>query len=238
MLKLCCKDYLASRWLWLSVAVLYILYIVQPMGQTILVMALGLLVVYATLSITMIFEDQSRTETLYVSLPLERKTIVRARYLLGGLIMLGGAVLIFGSAALALAVLKAPAYEKALSPLLSFDGIAGYFAAAVLLLASFVPLSYRFGLGRGNVIYAGGLVVFFSILAGLERLASRTLHLISPVFTVGFFKDPGVGTIGLIGSIRAALGTLLFVGSGLALLSLLTVLSLWLATRLYERKEF
>jgi hypothetical protein len=61
MLKLCYKDYLASRWLWLSVAVLFILYIIQPMGQATVIMTLGVLAVYAALSVSMIFEDQGRT---------------------------------------------------------------------------------------------------------------------------------------------------------------------------------
>ncbi|MDH4272253.1 MAG: ABC-2 transporter permease, partial [Candidatus Aminicenantes bacterium] len=89
MLKLCYKDYLASRWLWLSVAVLFILYIIQPLGQTIIMMMLGSLAVYAVLAVTLIFEDQSRTEVLYASLPLKRRTIVRGRYLLAGIIVLG-----------------------------------------------------------------------------------------------------------------------------------------------------
>jgi hypothetical protein len=238
MLKLCYKDYLASRWLWLSVAVLFILYIIQPMGQTTIIMMLGVLAVYAALSVSMIFEDQGRTETLYASLPLERRTIVRGRYLLAGLIIIGGAAVVFGSAALTLVLLKTPAYEKALSPLLSVDGMMGFLFVSAFLLALFMPLYYRFGLGKGNVIYVGGLVALFLILAGLERLASQTFGIIPPVFTPGFRLDPGRGIVVLIGSARTALGPAPFILLFLTLLILLTETSLRLSVRFYDRKEF
>lgn len=238
MLKLCYKDYLASRWLWLSVAVLFILYIIQPMGQTTVVMALGALAVYAALSVTLIFEDQGRTETLYASLPLERRTIVRGRYLLAGLIVLGGAAVIFGSAALILAVIKAPAYEKALSPLLTVDGLAGFLLASVFLLAVFLPLYYRLGLGKGNIVFFGLLLAFFVIATGLERLASRTLHLMGPVFTAGFLQEPGRGMIGLVASLRTALGPFLFIASILAATALCVLISLHFSNRFYDRREF
>lgn len=237
MLKLCYKDYLASRWLWLSVAVLFILYIIQPMGQTLIVMTLGALSVYAALSVTLIYEEQNRTETLYASLPLDRRTIVRGRYLLSGLIVLGGAALIFGSAALILTVLKAPAYDKALSPLLSFDGFVGFFLAAVLLLAVFLPLYYRLGLGRGNIAYLGVLFGLLLVLAGLERITSATLRIIPPLITGNFLKDPGRGMIELIASARGALGLPLFVALILGILGLLAALSLRIATRIYDKKE-
>ncbi len=237
MLKLCYKDYLAGRWLWLGVAVLFILYIIQPMGQTILIMAFGTLAVYGLLAVTLIYEDQGRTETLYASLPLKRRTIVRGRYLLSGLILLGGGAVIFGSAALILASLKAPAYGKALSPLLSAEGIAGYFLATVFLLSSFLPLYYRFGLGRGNLLYFSGLFAFLLAVAGLERLASGPLHLISPLFTADFLGDPARGFLGLIGSARETLGPFLSFIFVLSLLSLLVLASIRLSTRFYCRKE-
>jgi hypothetical protein len=237
MLKLCYKDYLAGRWLWLTVAVLFILYIIQPMGQTTIIMTLGVLAVYAALSVSMIFEDQGRTETLYASLPLKRRTIVRGRYLLAGLIVVGGAAVVFGSAALTLALLKAPAYEKALLPVLSVDGMTGFLFVSAFLLAVFMPLYYRFGLGKGNVIYVGGLVAFLVIMTGLERLASRTLHLIGPVFTADFLRDPARGLLGLIGSTREALGPTLFICCILGVLTVLVATSLRLSTSFYDKKE-
>jgi hypothetical protein len=55
MFKLCYKDYLASRWLWLSAAILYLLYILQPLGQSLMVMAFGAMAIFGALSITLIW---------------------------------------------------------------------------------------------------------------------------------------------------------------------------------------
>jgi hypothetical protein len=237
MLKLCYKDYLASRWLWLSVAVLFILYIIQPMGQSIIIMMLGTLAVYGILAVTLIYEDQNRTEALYASLPLKRRTSVRGRYLLAGIFVIGGAAVVFGSAALTLALLKAPAYEKALTPLLSVEGIIGYLLTTVFLLTSFLPLYYRFGLGRGNLFYFSGLFALLLAVAGLERLASGPLHLMSPLFTTDFLRDPARGLLGLLGSVGETLGPFLSFVFVLSLLSLLVSASLRLSTRFYDRKE-
>ncbi len=237
MLKLCYKDYLASRWLWLSVAVLFVLYIIQPMGQTMIVMMIGALSIYAALSVSMIYEEQNRTEMLYASLPLDRRTVVRGRYLLSGLVLLGGAAVIFGSAALILSLVKNPAYDKALSPLLSFDGVAGFLFAAVLLLSVYLPLYYRFGLGKGNIAYLGVLFGLLLALAGLERIASGPLRIIPPFLAADFLKDPGKGTIGLIATVRGALGLPLFFVVIVATLGLLAAVSLRISIRLYRGKE-
>ncbi len=151
MLKLCYKDYLASRWLWLSVAVLYLLYIVQPLGQSLMVMAFGAMAVFGALSITLIYEEQNRAEALYASLPLTRRRIVSGRYVLAGLLALAGAALIFGTAIPALALLKAPAYQSALGPLRSVEAAVGYLFIAGFLAAGFLPLYYRFGLANSIV---------------------------------------------------------------------------------------
>jgi hypothetical protein len=237
MLKLCYKDYLSSRWLWLCVVVLYVLYIIQPMGRVTLIMTFGALAVYATLAVTLIYEDQNKTEVLYASLPLTRRTIVHGRYLLTGFILLGGAAVIFGSAALTLVRLKAPAYQEALSPLLSVDGVTGYFIGAVFLLMSFLPFSYRFGLGRGIILHFSGLSVLVVAVAGLDKLVSGPLHLASPVFAAGFLQNPGGEILRALGYAREAIGPSLFILCVLALLILQVSISIRISTRVYQRKE-
>ncbi|MDH4271805.1 MAG: hypothetical protein OEW18_07495, partial [Candidatus Aminicenantes bacterium] len=135
------------------------------------------------------------------------------------------------------ALLKAPAYEKALSPLLSVEGFTGYLLATVFLLTSFLPLYYRFGLGRGNLFHFSGLFALLLALAGLERLASGPLHVVSPMFTADLLRDPARGLLGLIGSTQEALGAFLSVVFVLAFLALLISTSLQLSTRFYDRKE-
>lgn len=156
MLKLCYKDYLASRWLWLSAVILYFLYIVEPMGQSVMVMVFGAMYIFGSLAITLIWEEQNRTEALYASLPLTRRQIVSGRYLLVGFIVLAGAAVIFGTVVLGLALLRAPAYQSALGPLLSAEAGVGYFFTAVVLLTGFLPLYYRLGLAKGGLVFLVG----------------------------------------------------------------------------------
>ena len=238
MLRLCYKDCLACRWLWLSIAALYLLYIVQPLGQSVMVMAFGVMSVFGALSVNLIWEDQYRTEALYAGLPLTRRRIVGGRYLLAGFIGLAGAALIFGSAFLALFALRAPAYQSALKPLLSVEAATGYVVVAGFLAAGFLPLYYRFGLAKGNLVFLCGLAAMGLAIAGLERLASRTLKIIPPLFTPGFFKDPGTGSTGLVRSAVEALGLPLFIALFLIVLSALIFASFRLSVRTYEKKEF
>jgi len=238
MFKLCTKDYLASRWLWLSIAVLYFLYIFQPLGQSLMVMAFGAMTVFGALSITLIYEEQNRTEALYASLPLTRRRIVSGRYVLAGLLALAGAALIFGTAIPALALLKAPAYQSALGPLCSIEAAIGYLFIAGFLVAGFLPLYYRFGLAKGNLAFLSGLVALGLGIAGIERLASKTLKIIPPLFTPDFLKDPGRGAVDLLRSLRESLGFPLFIALTVMILAALVLLSLRLSVRFYEKKEF
>jgi len=238
MLRLCHKDYLASRWLWLSVASLYLLYVVQPLGQSLMVMAFGAMAVFGALSISLLYEEQYRTEAFYASLPLTRRQIVRGRYLLAGLLALAGAALIFGSAVPGPALLRAPAYQNALGPLRSVEAAVGYLFIAGFLVAGFLPLYYRFGLAKGNLAFLSGLVALGLGVAGIERLASRTLKIIPPLFTEDFFKDPGAGLLNLIRSLREALGFPLFIVVVVFISAALVLFSLRLSIRTYEKKEF
>jgi hypothetical protein len=107
----------------------------------------------------------------------------------------------------------------------------------VFLLSSFLPLYYRFGLGRGNLLYFSGLLALLLAVAGLEKLASGPLHLMSPLFTADFLGDPARGLLGLIGSAGGTLGPFLSYVFVLSLLSLFVLASLRLSTRFYDRKE-
>jgi hypothetical protein len=237
MLRLCYKDYLASRWLWLSVAVLYLLYIVQPLGRSLMVMVFGAMTVFGALTVTLIYEEQNRAEALYASLPLTRSQIVSGRYLLGNLIGLAGAALIFGTAVPALALLRAPAYRNALGPLLSVEAAVGYVFIAEFLVAGFLPLYYRFGLAKGNLAFLSGLVTLSLGVVGIERLASRTLKIVRPLFTPDFFKNPGRGTLDLLRSFRETLGFPLLIFLTLIILAALVLASLRISVRIHEKRD-
>jgi len=238
MLKLCYKDYLAGRWFWLASSVLYALYVVQPLGSSILLMAFGPMLVLANLNIPLFIEDKDKTEILYAGLPLTRADIVRGRHLLAALLLAGSGLLIFGAGAAVKTVFRSPAYQAILSPLLTVEGAAGYLLAGGLLYAGFLPLYHKLGLGRGNIVFTLGALVILGAAAGIERLASQTWKIIPPLFTTAFLKDPGKGIVEKICGVRSAIGTPLFALTAAALVAALFFFSIRLSTRFYERREF
>jgi len=238
MLKLCAKDYLASRWLWLATSLMYALYVVQPLRLCVILMALGALLLLANLNLPLFFEDKNKTETLYASLPLARADIVRGRYLLAGLLLAGGGFVIFGSAAAVNTLFRSPAYQNCLSPILSVEGVVGYLLGGGFLCAAFLLLYHKLGLGRSSLVFYPGLLVLLAATAGLERVASGTLKIIPPMVTPAFLKDPGRGVIAGIGSVRSALGMPLFSLSAVAFFTAMVIVSFRLSIRFYERREF
>lgn len=238
MLRLCYKDYMAGRWLWLATSALYVLYTVQPIGSSVMIMALGAALVLANLMIPFIFEDKDKTEALYSSLPLTRATIVRGRYLLGILLLAGSGLLIFGMSAAVGAFVQTPIYQTSLRPLRSLSAVAGLFLAGGLAITTYLPVYHKWGLGRANLVFATGWMVKFAAVVGLERLVSVHLKLVDPILTTEFIKDPGNGVIGWLEAMRSAAGTLLFVLAAGALLGLLFLISIRLSIRVYQRREF
>jgi hypothetical protein len=238
MFKLCAKDYLSSRWLWLGTSAIYALYVAQPLGLSFILMALGTLLLLTNLNIPLFFEDKDKTEALYASLPLRRADIVRGRYLLAGFILAGSGLLIFGSAAAVRTLFRGQSYQNSLSPLVSLEGIASYLLGGGFFLAAFLPLYHRLGLGRGNMVFFPGLFVLLAGATGLERIASAKLGIIRPLLTPEFLKDPGRGIIAGFENIRSALGPLLFGCAAIALLAAMVFVSLRLSIRFYERREF
>lgn len=238
MLRLCYKDYLAGRWLWLATSALYILYIVQPLGSSVMIMAFGTALVLANLMIPFIFEDKDKTEALYSSLPLTRAAIVRGRYLLGILLLAGSGLLVFGMMMAVGAIVQTPIYQTSLSPLRSLGALAGFFLAGGLAIATYLPVYHRWGLGRANFIFSAGWLVIFAAAIGLERLVSVKLKLVDPLLTTEFIKDPGKGIIGQLDAVRSAAGTPLFILATGAFLGILFLISIRLSIRVYRRREF
>ena len=105
------------------------------------------------------------------SLPLRRTTVVLSRYL--------ASVLACGVAGLAWVStgrILAPVLDTGFAPpamWTTFEGILTFFLMSGLLLSLFLPLYFRFGLGRGALIFMG-------LFVGSYVLASVSLGIIIP----------------------------------------------------------
>jgi hypothetical protein len=241
MLKLCLKDCLASRWLWLLALLAFVLYAASPLGWISLAyMLLGGLLVLGCLLITAAIEDKFKTETLVASLPVRRATIVAGRYLLAGLLTLVCGAAVFG-ALVPLSRLVGRESRMLMNPrlMLSVDGAAGYLLFVVLLVAFFLPFYFGLGLGKGSAFFAGALMALSAVLYGVERLwVGRSGGRPGPeIFNLGPGQDIGGAFIRLIGAFRAGLSNGLFALAVLTILAAASVLSFSLSAYLYEKRE-
>lgn len=238
MLKLCHKDYLASRWLWLLPLAVYFLYSIQTVWRNIMLMALGAGLILGCLIITLILEDRNKTEALYGSLPVKRSTIVKGRYLLAGFLTVAGGAVIFLSLILMNAFLKTQRPAPGLKALLTLESGVGFVVSVSLVTVFYLPLYFRFGFGRGSAIFAAASVGLALVLGILERLAGRWFGFHGSLFGPEFLKDLGGAILGAIGQARAALGPPLFIASILLGLSIMIFFSVRISVRFYGEREF
>lgn len=238
MLKLCYKDYLASRWLWLLPIISYVLYSIQPIGRTALVMLFGWAAVFTCLFITGALEDRNKTEAFYISLPVKRATVVRARYLLAGVLTIVGGAVIFSLLGPINAFLKTRNPTTDIGILMAVESGAGFLVAVTFACILYLPLYFGLGFGRGTAVFSFAFLGLGLGLAGIGQLAARWFGWRSLLLTAEFLKDPGSRILEAVGQVRELLGTPLFIGAIVMGLGVLVFISLRLSIRLFERREF
>jgi len=238
MLKLCGKDFMAGRWWWLLFMASYVLYFTFPLMQSLGLMVGAVALITACVFVTLFLEDRFKTEVFYASLPIRRSSIVLARYVLTAFLSLACLVFVFFYGYLLISVVKLRWIAIDLGSLLSLDGLTGYVVFITFLAALYFPFYFRHGLARGSFIFAAVLLGLVIVLAGAERLTTNVLHLTETLFVPEFLKDPGLGIIRTIGTVRDSLGLPLFVGAGFLLMAGMLVISVRLSVRFYERREF
>jgi ABC-2 family transporter protein len=238
MLRLCGKDFMAGRWWWLLFTASYVLYFTFPLMQRLGLMVGAVALITACVFVTLFLEDRYKTETFYASLPLRRSSIVLARYILTGLLSLAGLAFVFLYGYLLTSVVKLRWMTIDLGSLLSLDGITGFALFTAFLAALYFPFYFRHGLAKGSFIFAAVLLGLAIVLAGAERLAANVLHLTETLFTAEFLKDPGLGIVRAIGTVRDSAGLPLFVGAAFILLAGMLAVSIRLSIRFYQKREF
>jgi hypothetical protein len=225
--KLCLKDYVAGRWFWLAGVLMFALYVVQPGVVGFFFPVLGAALVFGCLLVTFALDDRSGVEALYGSLPLKRATIVRGRYVLAGSLAAAGAAIVFGAIPLLGALAGARHEEPAMAYLLSIDGAVGFLLVVAPAVLIFLPLCFRYGFGRGSIR-------FIAVMGILGILAAAAAGSLMPH---GFAGNPLREAIRVLGTVRASIGTPLFVAAAVLATAGLTWISLALSLEAYERRE-
>jgi len=225
MLKLCWKDFVASRWFWVLTLIICVLYGAFPISQNSAVMVVGLGVVVGLLLVPLFIEDRYRTEALYCSLPLKRSTIVRARYLLSGFVFAAGTILMFAYGYFANSVFKMKLIKINLEALRTLEGMLGFLFAAMFLISIFFPFYFRFGLAKGVVVFTtiimGLIIALAALFPGKEIL-----------------NDPGTGILQALGNVKHSLTAPLFLFFSLALGAGIVFLSVRVSIRFYDQRDF
>jgi hypothetical protein len=239
MLRLCYKDYLAGRWPWLLTLLVFLIFALQAAHfRSGLMFLVSPALVLAWILISEVLDDKDKIAVLYISLPLTRPRIVRGRYLLAGGLTLAGAMSAFGVIGIARALPAARPADALWPHLFAVEGLAGFFLASAILVALYLPLTFRFGLYRANLLFPAAFIAAAGAVFGLERLATRVLHLFQPVFTPDLARDPAAGLAALFARARDALGGPVLLLIALALSALAAAVSLRCSVHFYSRREF
>jgi hypothetical protein len=236
MLKLCFKDYLAGRWLWLATLALFLIFAAQAASfRSGFLLLLGPALVLGCLAISDILDDKNGAARLYASLPLTRRTIVRGRYLLAGGLALSVAACTFGMIGLA-PLLPPIGKPDALWPrLLSLEGLAGFLVASIILFSLYLPVVFAFGPGKTVIVLPAVLAAAAAAAFGLERLAAAVFGFSPVFFAPGFWRDPAGRAAEILAAARS--GGIVALGTALVLTVAALAGSLALATRAFERRE-
>jgi len=174
MFKLCRKDLLAAHRPLLLILVIFILYFLQPVWSSLLIMAIGGGFGFICLFVIFFLEDRNKTEILYLSLPQKRSTIVGARYLLSGLLSLIGGATLFGLVVpLNGLIFPSRPLGSNLQPLLSVEGVAGFLVISVFISSLYLPFHHRFDFGRGVILFMIVGVALLALVVGVLKPVGR-----------------------------------------------------------------
>jgi len=169
MIDLVWKDLVAARWFLILLIPFYVLQLAATASQAPIFFVFTALFTGLLGFGSIALEDQQNTELLWCSLPVTRRDVVLARYLSTGLGLLIGLGLSWSVGRAAAQWMGAAARSEAAAS-------AGYliygalFVLLALIAAVFLPCYFRFGAGRG-------LVVFSSIGIGVLIVAPLLLQL-------------------------------------------------------------
>jgi len=239
MLKICLKDFLAARWVWLTAGTIVVLFVIQPFGNILMVTLFGAILSFAGLLAVFLLEDRNKTEIFFASLPLNRSTIVKARYLLAAALITTAGLLVFGvvlplgEAILAMTQVR-PATVSSARP----EFIALFILLSTLLAVLFLPFQHRFDFGRGTVRFGFTAAGIIAVGAGLERVTGRWVKIPATSFDMGNPTLSVMGPLRILENLHTNLGTPLFLAAAVGLCAILFLLALRLSLAGYARREF
>jgi hypothetical protein len=233
MRHLVAKDLrLVAPYLWLIVPV-HALYSIQAFLNPELYFWMNLAAALAWTAAVTAIEWHLDADHFVASLPVTRAAIVSARYAsaIGGLAVGAALFALYGRVTMAVATARATARWQGPPSWGSIDGVLAFLIVGYVVLTTFMPFFFRWGLPIGAAIFSATAAVVVSAGTMLVRDAARTSG----------------GTAGALSLSQAIRGWLVALSTssgpwlaGLILLASAAALgaaSVWLSIRFYERRE-
>lgn len=239
MLRILSKDARAAYVYWLPGLFLYIFFTSTFVQVNLLYLLACMILTFLLVLSVPILEDRHRLDLFLLSLPVKRSQVVGARYIGAGLALIASLAVLLSAAPLAAAAFEVEGAR--LDVLVSPAGILFFLLPLIFLLALFLPLYFKFGLGKGLLALAAacpGLMILFGAAVKLTALLTR-----KPASAL-FPLDAEIGAVPykpflpLAAALRESLGTPGFYALLLAVVAGTVALSLRLSVRFYSKREF
>jgi ABC-type transport system involved in multi-copper enzyme maturation permease subunit len=178
-LRLLRKDAAAFRPRYVGlVTLIYVMAALQAVRHEEALFTLGVMLAVALAVAVPAIEWRLGTDRLLASLPVRRSTLVHARYVAAGL-------------AVALAWAAWVSTDALLAPFLAPDrqgpgswatpeGNAAFLALCMAILAIFLPLFFRLGLGRAASVFLPVLVALYGLAAAMAAVPGGGIRFVAP----------------------------------------------------------
>ncbi len=227
MLNLIFKDLLVQKKTLLFIFVYALLLIFIMQGSDTYSAFISTFFCYMLIMTSCAYDDKSRADVLFNSLPVKRSTIVWAKYLSVFVYML----LITGI----YSIIKAAVYligQPLLLPALSAEGFVGGFLAVSLLSALYFPVYFKFGYMKSRIF---NFILFFLLFFGITVFGINAAGTAS---ALNYYAHSQSGAIQTTINFLQALSGLQLLGLISALILAVLALSLFLSLKVYQRRDF
>jgi hypothetical protein len=239
MLRLLNKDFKAAGLFWLAGLIITFSFALVYIQVNLLYVLGNILLTYLLTLVLPIIEDRYGLDPFFNSLPLNRAQVVKARYLSMALLVVAELILFVAVASGFGRLFQIPGMM--IATLIAPAGLLAYLLPLILLELLFLPLYFRYGLGKSIWALLASLFALAVLLAGALRVVvGLTGQPLSEIFPVDpeILAVPYKPLLPLTGRLQAALGTAGLTVVGFLALTGLAWLSLRLSIRFYKRREF
>lgn len=180
-----------------------------------------------------IIEDRYPADLFLLSLPVDRKTLVKARYL-SSLITAGIGMILYLGYGFILDRLfkdKTTMFVELLTP----ESIVVFATVLLIMLAVFYPYYYKWGLWKGMVVLS---VTFMLVYMACSSFLFAASGFVGASGWGEFFRSPGKALIRGVILVEQAVGRSVMLSLVLFLAGCVVYLSMMLSVRVYRKREF